>query len=128
MNAAGSDPNPQPTPAPVDAQSADLLAALGGLDANRERAMAHRTRRVVLGSLGVLKEQKANRSRARGLALAITFVVLLLIAPLLWEFIDSLIAGERLGDLESQLSIWACLVCSTLLAAALVAGWWRKRF
>ena len=106
---------------------ADLLSALGGREANRERAVAHRTRRVVLSSLGVLKEQKENKSRARGVALAVTLVVLLLIAPLLWEATDSLIAGEHLGDPGNQLSLWACIVCSTLLAAAVVAGWWKNR-
>jgi len=100
---------------------ADLLSALGGREANRERAVAHRTRRVVLSSLGVLKEQKENKSRARGVALAVTLVVLLLIAPLLWEATDSL------RDPGNQLSLWACIVCSTLLAAAVVAGWWKNR-
>ena len=40
---------------------------------------------------------------------------------------DSLIAGEHLGDPGSELSLLACMVCTTLLGAALVAGWWRKR-
>jgi hypothetical protein len=107
--------------------SPDLLSALSGREANRERAVAYRTRRVVLSSLGVLKEQKQDRSRVRGVVLAVTLLVLLLIAPLLWEATDSLIAGEHLGDPGSQLSLWACIVCSTLLAAAVVAGWWKNR-
>jgi len=89
--------------------------------------VAHRTRRVVLSSHGVMQEQRQSRSRTRGVALAVTLLVLLLIAPLLWEVTDSLIAGEHLGDPGSQLSMWACIVCPTLLGAALVAGWWRKR-
>jgi hypothetical protein len=106
---------------------ADLLSALTGRDANRARAVAHRTRKVVMSSHGVLQEQKHDKSRARSVALAVTLLVLLLIAPLLWEATDSLIAGEHLGDPGSQLSLWACIVCPTLLGAALVAGWWRKR-
>jgi hypothetical protein len=108
-------------------ESSDLLSALTGLEANRERAVAHRTRRVVLSSLGMMREQKQDRSRTRGVALAGTLIILLLIAPLLWEVTDSLIAGEHLGDPGSELSLWACIVCPTLLAAALVAGWWRHR-
>jgi hypothetical protein len=50
-----------------------------------------------------------------------------MIAPLIWEVTDSLIAGEHLADPGSQLSLWACIVCPTLLGAALVAGWLRKR-
>jgi hypothetical protein len=105
----------------------DLISALTGLDANRDRAVAQRTRRVVLSSHGVLQEQKQDKSRARAVALAVTLLVLLLIAPLVWEATDSLIAGEHLGDPGSQLSLWACIVCPTLLGAALVAGWWRNR-
>jgi hypothetical protein len=107
--------------------SSDLLAALTGKDANRDRAVAQRTRRVVSSSHGVLQEQKQNRTRVRGMALGVAVLFLLLIAPLIWEATDSLIGGEHLGDPGSQLSIWACIVCSTLLGAALVAGWWRHR-
>jgi hypothetical protein len=112
---------------PDDSPSADLLTALSGKDASRDQAVAYRTRRVVLGSLGVIKDQKQNRSRARGVALAIAVVVFALIAPLVWEATDSLIAGEHLADPGSQLSLWAIVLCPTLLGAALVAGWWRHR-
>lgn len=105
----------------------DILASLTGRDANRERAVALRTRRVVQGSLGVMREIKQDGSRVRSRALAITVVVLLLIAPLMWEATDSLVAGEHLGDPGNQWSLLACIVCPTLLGAALVAGWWRHR-
>jgi hypothetical protein len=107
--------------------AADLLSALTGKDANRERSVAYRTRRVVLSSHGVLREQKQDKSRARSVALAVTLVVLLLIAPLLWEATDSLIGGEHLGDPRTQWSLWACIVCPMLLGAALIAGWWKNR-
>ena len=106
---------------------AELLSALSGRDANRDRFVAQRTRRVVLGSLGVIKEREQDKSRARAVAVAFAIIVLLLISPLLWEATDSLIAGEHLGDPGNQLSLWACIVCPTLLGAALVAGWWRRR-
>lgn len=105
----------------------DILASLTGRDANRERAVALRTRRVVQSSLGVMREIKQDGNRMRSRALAIIVVVLLLIGPLLWEATDSLAAGEHLGDPGNQWSLWACIVCPTLLGAALVAGWWRKR-
>lgn len=107
--------------------SEDLLSALAGREADRDRTVAQHTRRVVLSSLGVMKEQKKDRSRARGVALAVTVVVLLLISPMAWEATESLIGGDRLGDPGSELSLWAFIVCPTLLAAALVAGWWKKR-
>ena len=111
----------------VAGPTSELLSALTGREANRERVVAHRTRRVVLSSLGVLKERKEVRNRLRSVTVAIALVVLLLIGPLLWEAIDSMIAGEHLADPGSQLSLWACIVCPTILAAALVAGWWRHR-
>ncbi len=115
---------PETRSAPPDPS---LIAALTGKDASRDRAVAFKTRRVVLGSLGVIKDRKETKRRARGVALAITVVVFALIAPLIWEATDSLIAGEHLGDAGSQLSLWACFLCPTLLGAALVAGWWRHR-
>jgi hypothetical protein len=109
------------------AAAADLLSALSGQEANRERSVAYRTRRVVLSSHGVMQERKQDKTRARSVALAVTLVVLLLIAPLLWEVTDSLIAGEHLGDPRTQWSLWACIICPMLVGAAVVAGWWKNR-
>lgn len=112
---------------PSNEPSHELISALAGHDASREAAVGYHTRRVVLSSLGVLREQKQSRSRARGVALSFVLIVPLLIAPLVWEATDSFIAGEHLGDPGSQLSLWATVFCCTLLAAVLVAGWWKKR-
>jgi hypothetical protein len=119
---------PKVAPRAVNSEpSADLISAINGLEANRERIVAHRTRRVVMSSGGVLREHRQTGVRARAFALAGTILVLLLIAPLVWEAVDSLIAGEHLADPGSQLSLWACIMCPTILAAALVAGWWKHR-
>src|SRR5882762_4941845 len=75
--------------------TSDLLSALSGLEANRERAVAYRTRRVVQSSVGVMQEQTQSRLRTRAVAVAVTFFVLLLITPLIWEATDSFIAGEH---------------------------------
>jgi hypothetical protein len=105
----------------------DLLSALSGLEANRERVVAHRTRRVVASSIGVLKERRQDKSRVRAMAIGLAIVSVVLITPLLWEAVDSLIAGEHVGDPGNQLALWACIVCPALIAAAVVAGWWRKQ-
>jgi len=105
----------------------DLVAALAGGHATRERTVAHRTRRVVLASMGVMQDQKAGRQRVRALALASILLVLLAVGPLAWWAVDNLIAGERLGDLTSQFSLWVCILCPALVAAALVAGWLKHR-
>jgi len=116
-----------PTSTDPSSPSADLLSALSGLDANRQRMVANRTRRVVLSSRGVLQEQKQGGKRRRAFAIAATILILLVIAPLVWQVSDNLIAGEHLGDVTSQFALWACILCPTILAAALVAGWWKSR-
>jgi len=105
----------------------DVRSALAGDHADRDRDVAQRTRRVVMASLGVIKEQKAGRKRVRAIAIASILVFLLIFGPLIWWAVDNLIAGERLGDLASQFSLWACILCPALLAAAVVAGWLRHR-
>lgn len=105
----------------------ELAASLAGERGDRDREIAHRTRGVVMASLGVLKEQRAGRKRVRAIAIASILVFLLVVGPLIWWAVDNVIAGERLGDLTSQLSLWACILCAALLAAAVVAGWLRNR-
>ncbi len=107
--------------------SSTVLRSLSGRDADRERRVAMRTRRVVAGSLGVIRNQRQQGMRARAVAVGVGFVLLLLITPLVWEATDSLVAGEHLTDPGSQLSLWACILCPTILGAALIAGWWRQR-
>ena len=112
---------------PVPGSHKSEVAALAGQQADRDRAVAHSTRRVVMASLGVMKEQKAGRRRVRAIAIASILVFLLVFGPLIWWAADNLISGEHLGDLASELSLWACILCPALLAAAVVAGWLRHR-
>lgn len=114
---------------PIAGTAADgeLLAALAGSRAGRERAVAHRTRRVVMASAGVMQDQRAGRQRIRAVALASILVVLLALGPLVWWALDNLFAGEHLGDLTCQFGLWVCILCPALVAAALVAGWWKHR-
>ncbi len=109
------------------ARVSELAASLTGATADRDREVAHTTRRVVMASLGVIKDQKAGRRRVRSLALAATLVVVLAVGPLVWWAVDNLISGDHLGDLTSQFSLWVCILCPALLAAAVVAGWLRHR-
>ena len=105
----------------------EIIATLAGQRANRDREVAQSTRRRVLASLGVIKEQKAGRRRVRAIAIASILVFFLVFGPLIWWAADNLIADEHMGDLASELSLWACILCPALLAAAVVAGWLRHR-
>jgi Na+-driven multidrug efflux pump len=105
----------------------DLSASLTEGRADRDREVAYGTRRVVMASLGVMNDQKAGRKRIRAVALAAILVVLLIVGPLIWWAVDNLISGEHLGDLTCQFSLWVCILCPALLAAAVMAGWLRNR-
>ena len=107
--------------------SPDLISALAGLDAERGRRSALRTRRVVTGSAANLRSQRQSSGRSRNLAIAVAFLVLLLITPLIWSSVDSLVGDQHLTDTASQLSLLGLLVGSALIAAMLVAGWLRNR-
>jgi hypothetical protein len=104
----------------------DLVSALTGNQAGRERAVAHRTRRVVMASLGVMQQQKAGRKHSRAVAVAASLLVVLGLGPFFWRVADDLIGGEHISDIGTQFSLWVCILCPALLAAALVAGWSRK--
>lgn len=113
-------------PADGDAGSLRGLAARMG-DADLDRKVARDTSRVVMASMGVLKDQKADRNRSRSLALAATLVVLFILAPLVWMATDHFNSGGHMGDLTTEFILWGSILCAALLAAALMAGWLRNR-
>ena len=120
-NAAGSR-----TMATDDANH-DLLAALAGKDAGRDRAVAENTRRVVRASAGVIRDRKAGSRRSRSLALASILLMMLALGPFVWRVADDLIGGDNWTDIAMQSSLWVCVACPALLAAALIAGWSRMK-
>jgi hypothetical protein len=105
----------------------DLIEALAGRQGDRDGAVAYRTRRVVMASLGVLQEQKAGRRRARCVALAGILVALLLLGPIAWRITDDLVGGEFFSDLTTQFSLWYMFLCVAFVGAVLVAGWVRHK-
>jgi hypothetical protein len=52
--------------------------------------------------------------------------VVLGLGPFFWRVADDLIGGEHISDMATQFSLWVCILCPAMLAAALVAGWSRK--
>jgi hypothetical protein len=122
----GGEPGHAPTGEKTGSQEQDLLLALSGNQADRECAMAFRTRNVISASLGVLRDQKAGCRRTRLLALAAILLVVLALGPLL-SWIDALVEEELLSSQIGQFSVCIFLFSATLLASALLAGWLRRK-
>lgn len=101
----------------------DLLSSLAGTQAARDGVVAHRTRGVVLASLGQLQDLKASRKRSRAVALAVLLLVILAMGPFVWRVVDDLIGGEHVCDLATQFSLLICIFCPAVVAAVVVAGW-----
>jgi len=104
----------------------ELLSALAGHQADRESAVAHRARRVVSTSWGLMQEQKGGRKRTRSIALASLLMAILAVGPFVWRLTDDLIGGEQLSDSATQFSLMICVLCPVLVAAVIVAGWLRR--
>jgi hypothetical protein len=123
---AAANPATDTTPG-AESIHCDLLSALAGKHACRDRAVAQKTRRVVQTSLGVMQDQQAGRRRSRALALAALLLALLALGPFVWRVTDDLIGGEHLADIATQTSLWICILCPAILAAVIVAGWARSK-
>jgi len=105
----------------------EVAAALAGTPAQRDASVAYRTRRVVMASLGVLKDQKDSSRRSRALALFAALLFLVVLSPPLCWIGDILIEEQRISSFVGQLTIWGLFVITALLGTAIVVRLLRSR-
>ncbi len=124
MRAAGPSPDARAARPPgiSSAAKADLLLALGGLNASASLAIAQRTRRAVRDAASNIREDHRRRRRNKSKALLVVIAVLTLLTPALWSGVDEFLAGEHLSDLPTMVTLLALtLFCAVV--AALIASW-----
>jgi hypothetical protein len=107
-------------------QDPGLISILTGINASAGESIAMKTRRSVLNNLMTHKEQQLARRRNVTWSLAVSFAVLLIITPVIWNALDEFLDAEPVGDLASQLALSAMVLIPAALAA-LFAGWKNGR-
>ena len=105
----------------------DLIEAVAGFQADRDRAHAEKARRVVIASAGVMQDQRAGRKRIRAWAIAATLVIFFVVAPPIWWLAETLIEEQHLTSTFGEIAIWGFFSITALLGSALLAGWLRRR-
>jgi hypothetical protein len=105
----------------------DLIDAVSGFQADRDRTIADKTRRVVIASAGVMQDQHAGRRKMRAMALAATLVIFFVVAPPIWWLAETLIGEQHLTGVLSEIAIWSFFSITALLGSALLAGWLRRK-
>lgn len=107
-------------------QDSSLVSILSGTNANIACSIAARTRRSVRSNLATMNEQKKTQRRNTTWVIAAVVAVLLVITPTIWNAFDEFLGEERLGDINSQLTLWATIMIPAAIAA-LFAGWKNGR-
>ncbi len=105
------------------AASAELVAALSGLDAGRDRALSTRTRRAVHDAASDLHEGRHLSRRSGAIALLILAGFLVLLSPAIWNSVDDMLGGEFLLDLPGMVAALAFTLFAAVAAVLfLISG------
>jgi hypothetical protein len=118
-------PNPEATN--ESAVLAETVKVLTNMNCDASLAVVERTRCAVREAALLIQEQRIQRRRNFGFALAVMVCLLLLLGPAIWNSVDDLFGGEEdLGGLPSQMAVFLLMLAPAMLAA-LVAFWKEQR-
>lgn len=109
--------------AQAPSSSSELVAALSGLDANRDRALTNRTRRAVQEAASDLREGRHLTRRSGAIALLTLAGFLMLLSPAIWSSVDDMLGGEFLLDLPGMIAALAFTLFAAVAAVLfLISG------
>jgi hypothetical protein len=103
----------------------DLLRAVAGRDAGAQLPMVARTRQAIRVADESRREQGERERRTFGISLFAGGALFVLLAPVLWDSMDDLIAGEHFSDLPTQVALISTLLMMSVVAA--LVALWRSR-
>lgn len=100
----------------------EIVQALVGLNCDSNLAVVRRTRYAVRDTALVLRERRQRLRQNVGFALLAMFILLILLAPAIWNSAEELMSGEHLADFPIQMAFLLLMIAPAMFAA-LVAIW-----
>ena len=104
----------------------DVLDALTGKNAPADRAVALRTRRAVYNALVDRRSSQRQSRRHLFIALLLTGLLTLALAPAIWAGIDDMLGGETLLDLPGMLAALGMTLFAAVAAVLFLLGGDRR--
>jgi hypothetical protein len=106
--------------------SADVSRSIAWPDHEATLAVAQKTRRAVRDAVISTQEIRTRQRRNLGFAILGFVLMLVLLAPAIWNGMEDLLGEERLFDMPTQIAFLIAMLLLTSLAT-LIAVWRGQR-
>jgi hypothetical protein len=104
----------------------DTAQVIAWQDCEADLRVAQKTRRAVRDEVISTVERRKSQRRNLGIAMFAFALLLVLLAPAIWNGLEDLFAGEHIFDLPTVIAFSALMLFSAMLAA-LIAFWKGQR-
>jgi hypothetical protein len=104
-----------------------LVAAIAGLDADRERAVVQRTRRRVYIAAMAQSHERSLQRRHAGIAILVAAALFLLLTPALWSGVDDMLGGELLTDMPGLVAAFVLTLFAGVFAVLFLLSGFRQQ-